>query len=505
MTRRRRHRRRGRDRRRDRRGARSPGRVRRHRRSRASRSTARPGSGDAEAHHRAADRRRRRAGPGVEHLGHRRRRGPRAVRRARRRVRRARRGRQRRRHQPPHRLRLRRRGRLAGGARACTSTATSTCSAPRCRIMAAAGHGRILGVTSGSGWRAADAGAYSCAKRAVAALTWQIGQATPERGDGQRAVADRRDPDGARARLPARPARATQTGRDVGHRRRCASLDVGAAARAPRADRRLPRGRGLRRVVAAGRSCSRTAPRSRGWSRRSLLEVARTTDVGSLAAAAGGARPGRARAGRGRAGQQRWREPPPRRRVRRRRRRSASAAAACGVAASSSPTTPRGATRSPTALASRGVECVDASVREAGDGFDAAAEQLAAVARDAGPVDARRRRARRRGHEARGVADARLATGARRARRDHRPDRAPTRRGSARSPISRRRATGRSGSSPSSTPRRPAGAAGPRRPRSSPAPRTRRRRTGSTPSRSAWRAADASALGRTAPRSRPTW
>jgi NAD(P)-dependent dehydrogenase (short-subunit alcohol dehydrogenase family) len=46
-------------------------------------------------------------------------------------------------------------------------------------LMAAAGHGRILGVTSGSGWRAADAGAYSCAKRAVAALTWQVGQATP--------------------------------------------------------------------------------------------------------------------------------------------------------------------------------------------------------------------------------------------------------------------------------------------------------------------------------------
>jgi len=46
-------------------------------------------------------------------------------------------------------------------------------------IMAAAGHGRILGVTSGSGWRAADAGAYGCAKRAVAALTWQIGRQVP--------------------------------------------------------------------------------------------------------------------------------------------------------------------------------------------------------------------------------------------------------------------------------------------------------------------------------------
>jgi len=46
-------------------------------------------------------------------------------------------------------------------------------------LMAAAGHGRVLGVTSGSGWRAADAGAYSCAKRAVASLTWQLGRHAP--------------------------------------------------------------------------------------------------------------------------------------------------------------------------------------------------------------------------------------------------------------------------------------------------------------------------------------
>jgi NAD(P)-dependent dehydrogenase (short-subunit alcohol dehydrogenase family) len=46
-------------------------------------------------------------------------------------------------------------------------------------LMAAAGRGHVLGVTSGSGWRAADAGGYSSAKRAVAALTWQIGRRTP--------------------------------------------------------------------------------------------------------------------------------------------------------------------------------------------------------------------------------------------------------------------------------------------------------------------------------------
>jgi NAD(P)-dependent dehydrogenase (short-subunit alcohol dehydrogenase family) len=46
-------------------------------------------------------------------------------------------------------------------------------------IMADAGHGRILGVTSGSGWRPADTGAYGCAKRAVASLTWQLGRQAP--------------------------------------------------------------------------------------------------------------------------------------------------------------------------------------------------------------------------------------------------------------------------------------------------------------------------------------
>lgn len=46
-------------------------------------------------------------------------------------------------------------------------------------IMAAQGHGHVLGVTSGSGWRPADTGAYGCAKRAVASLTWQLGGLVP--------------------------------------------------------------------------------------------------------------------------------------------------------------------------------------------------------------------------------------------------------------------------------------------------------------------------------------
>ncbi|MBL8774966.1 MAG: SDR family oxidoreductase [Acidimicrobiales bacterium] len=46
-------------------------------------------------------------------------------------------------------------------------------------VMAAQGHGHVLGVTSGSGWRPADTGAYGCAKRAVASLVWQLGGLVP--------------------------------------------------------------------------------------------------------------------------------------------------------------------------------------------------------------------------------------------------------------------------------------------------------------------------------------
>ncbi len=46
-------------------------------------------------------------------------------------------------------------------------------------LMAEVGRGHILGVTSGSGWRPADTGAYGCAKRAVASLTWQLGRHAP--------------------------------------------------------------------------------------------------------------------------------------------------------------------------------------------------------------------------------------------------------------------------------------------------------------------------------------
>ena len=49
-------------------------------------------------------------------------------------------------------------------------------------VMAAAGYGRIVGVTSGAGLARAsgDAAAYACAKRAVAAVTWQLADLLPE-------------------------------------------------------------------------------------------------------------------------------------------------------------------------------------------------------------------------------------------------------------------------------------------------------------------------------------
>ena len=61
----------------------------------------------------------------------------------------------------------------------CTSTDTSTCSAPRCRTWLRPATGGSSASPRARGGAPPTPGAYSCAKRAVAALTWQIGQATP--------------------------------------------------------------------------------------------------------------------------------------------------------------------------------------------------------------------------------------------------------------------------------------------------------------------------------------
>ena len=121
-------------------------------------------------------------------------------------------------------------------------------------LMAAAGRGHILGVTSGSGWRAADAGAYGCAKRAVAVTHLAAGSARSRGRGGQRHLADRRHPHGGRR---AGPRTADER---IGHRRTVAGLD--ARARGPRPARRPP-GRATRSRRATGGCCSPAAPKSR--------------------------------------------------------------------------------------------------------------------------------------------------------------------------------------------------------------------------------------------------
>ncbi len=144
-------------------------------------------------------------------------------------------------------------------------------------VMAAAGRGRILGVTSGSGWRAADAGAYGCAKRAVAALTWELGRHAPPGVvvNAMSPIAVTRMVTAALGRSPA----SGRQGRVGRHRRPVARLD--AAARGHRPAGGPPRGRGLR-VVHAAPSCSPAGRRLRSSSRPgSSRSCARTRSLRS--------------------------------------------------------------------------------------------------------------------------------------------------------------------------------------------------------------------------------
>jgi NAD(P)-dependent dehydrogenase (short-subunit alcohol dehydrogenase family) len=142
-------------------------------------------------------------------------------------------------------------------------------------IMAAAGHGRILGVTSGSGWRPADTGAYGCAKRAVAALTWQLGRHAPEGVvvNAMSPIAVTRMVTAALARVRASPGGSSATG----------GLSLGSM---PQPDELGPLGAHLvgadlswcsGQVVFAGGSEVAVVEPPR------LLEVVRTIDAASLA------------------------------------------------------------------------------------------------------------------------------------------------------------------------------------------------------------------------------
>ncbi|MEX1006631.1 MAG: SDR family NAD(P)-dependent oxidoreductase [Acidimicrobiia bacterium] len=249
-------------------------------------------------------------------------------------------------------------------------------------LMAAAGHGRILGVTSGSGWRAADAGAYSCAKRAVAALTWQIGQATPS-GVTVNALS----PIAATRMVLGALSRQAGTGNRTGREAATGGVSLSLDA-VPPPEHLGPIGAYLAGDdFAAG--CRGQVMFSNGAELAwvvppRLLEVARTTDVGSLPrllemlgptvlapaeaaqATNGGGNPRLGAA---------FDEPAP----------SASSAAhgRRAVVVTDVPASGNAITKT---LTSRGVECV--TIAQPATRFTAAAEQLAAVAGESVPVDA---------------------------------------------------------------------------------------------------------------------
>lgn len=155
-------------------------------------------------------------------------------------------------------------------------------------IMAAAGHGRILGVTSGSGWRPANAGAYSCAKRAVAALTWQLGRVAPP-GVTVNALspiaATRMVTSGLRAQAPAAGASAGADSKPSANSNQTGGLSLALAAM-PSPDRLGPVGAYLggpsfswstgNIVFSNGSEIAPIVPPE-------LLELVRTSDVPALA------------------------------------------------------------------------------------------------------------------------------------------------------------------------------------------------------------------------------
>ena len=218
------------------------------------------------------------------------------------------------------------RGGLAGGARACTSRATSTCSSAALPLMAAAGHGRILGVTSGSGWRAADAGAYSCAKRAVAALTWQLGRLAPPG-----VTVNAMSPIAATRMMASALERARKAGQSGGGGISFLSVagpeDLGPFGAYLVGDEF---GWCSGRVLFAG------GPEVAVVDEPRLIEVVRTDRVVSLARVLDEVVPRRLRQGRGRPGQRRRRQPPVRPDLRRAGTRPrAGADARCGPVPSS--------------------------------------------------------------------------------------------------------------------------------------------------------------------------
>ncbi len=168
-------------------------------------------------------------------------------------------------------------------------------------LMAAAGHGRIVGVTSGSGWRAADAGGYSCAKRAVAALTWQLGAHAPP-GVTVNALS----PIANTRMVAAALERARQEGRAGGG----GGLTLDSM---PGPDQLGPLGAHLVGDSfgwCTGQVVFASGPEAAIVDQPRLMEVVRTTGAASLRGALGGLRSPRPRQGGGQPGERRRRESP---------------------------------------------------------------------------------------------------------------------------------------------------------------------------------------------------
>ena len=369
----------------------------------------------------------------------------------------------------------------------------------------------ILGVTSGSGWRAADAGRLQLrqAGRRRAHLADRAGDARA--GVTVNALSPIAATRMVLGRVAAPGRRRQHVRTRLGHRRR--------VARSTRCRRPSTSGRSARTSPARLRRVARRADHvlerrrgSRGWSRRASSRWRAPTRRRSLPPLLDDARSDGARAGRGGADEQRRREPASRHRVRRGPRRMRRAGRGPG-APSSSATTPPRAPRSATRSA-RAASSASASVRGRGRRGPARAGNRVRRRRGA----ARRRRPRRRSRSTRSSSPSRRRARAARqptARRWQRvldehagiTDRIAHRRGvGARGVRSRGGdATGPSGSSPSSD----ATTAGGRSraqaaAQLSRAAHTAPRPTGSTPSRSAWRARRPRRRA-AAPRSRPTW
>jgi NAD(P)-dependent dehydrogenase (short-subunit alcohol dehydrogenase family) len=252
-------------------------------------------------------------------------------------------------------------------------------------LMTAAGHGRVLGVTSGSGWRAADAGAYSCAKRAVAALTWRIGQETPP-GVTVNALS----PIAATRMVLGALARQAGTGNASGRDAATGGVSLGLASVPP------PEHLGPVGAYLAGETFSSWARGQIMFSNGAelawvvpprLLEVARTSAVGSLLAvlesftgkvlAPAEAAQGSSGGGNPRLGGAFEADAPETRAP----EAGTSAARAVIVTDVAS-----WGTKLTEALGARGVECV--TIDKPATGFADASEQLAATAEESGPIDA---------------------------------------------------------------------------------------------------------------------